>query len=162
VRKNGSVFSGASHLNSYRNYHNSNYTTTIAKLPLSPRVTFSMAADVDGNHRQADYEPTNTKAATQTHNIGLVYPASFLNNTKRTAVLVMDPDRDVSTCGSQHPVASKAFFLRLDQDPATVRQSSVVAALLEGMWTVPQPPGGVGAHGLRSSTAASRTATAPP
>ena len=36
--------------------------------------------DLDGNHRRAGYEPSHTIAETRTHNIGLVYPASFLQD----------------------------------------------------------------------------------
>jgi hypothetical protein len=98
--------------------------------------------DFGGNHRRAGYEPSNTQAATRTHDIGPVYPASFLNNnTKRTAVLAMDPDGDVSACDFQRSVASKASRLRLAHDFATARKSGVAAALLE-MWAVPRPPGG--------------------
>ena len=62
------------------------------------------------------------KVATRTHD------ASFLNNTNRTAVLVMYPKGDVSACGSQQRVVSKASFSRLVHDPITTHQSSTVMA----------------------------------
>jgi hypothetical protein len=67
----------------------------------------------------AGYEHPFAKVEYQPHDTGLILFHLLPQQQNKTAVLAMDPDGDVSACGSHRPLAPKAFA----HDSAAARQS---------------------------------------